>query len=122
MVHNSYDDEGTPIDRVIRKAMDDGKFDGLAWHGQPFPREEENPWEDPADWAAHRLLKAAGFSLPWIEEKREIEEQIIMARASLIRSYRYWRDVPPEYFGDGRWQGAIQTVRERCADINRLIR
>ena len=58
----NQDNEGSPIDRAIRQAMDDGKFDNLSGRGKPFPREDENPWEDEGSWAAHRLLKSAGFS------------------------------------------------------------
>jgi hypothetical protein len=117
-----HDDKGGPIDRAIRKAMDEGKFDHLAGSGQPFPKEDENPWEDPAKWAAYRMLKSAGFSLPWIEERREIEEMIIAARASLIRSWRFWRDAPPEYSSRDRWQMAVDQFRERAEEINKLIR
>ena len=116
------DDQGGPIDRLIRQAMDEGKFDHLAGAGQPFPKEEENPWEDPAKWAAYRMLKSAGFSLPWIEERREIEEMIITARAGLIRSWRYWRDAPPEFATRKRWQMTVEQFRERIAEINKLIR
>lgn len=122
MINNSHDDEGSPIDRAIRKAMEDGKFDNLSGQGQPFPKEVENPWEDPSSWAAHRILKSAGFSLPWIEERNDIESQIISSRASLIRSYRYWRDAPLGYSGEERIQAAFNAFRERCDELNRQIR
>lgn len=117
-----HDDKAGPIDRLIRKAMDEGKFDNLAGSGQPFPKENDNPWEDPAKWAAYRMLKSAGFSLPWIEERKEIEDQIVAARASLIRSWRFWRDTPRDFSGDDRWQIAVEVFRERAAEINKLIR
>lgn len=122
-MHNpNHDDNSNPIDRAIRGAMEEGKFDNLAGKGKPFPKEDDNPWEDPSSWAANRMLKSAGFSLPWIEERKEIEQQIVSARASLIRSWRYCRDEPPGAFRDERWNKALDTFRRRGADINRQIR
>jgi hypothetical protein len=122
MTLHTHDDDADPIDKAIREAMDGGKFDNLAGMGKPFPKEDENPWEDPASWAAHRMLKAAGFSLPWIEERKDIEEQIDTARISLIRARRYYRDEPPGPLNDEHWAAAISTFRERGIDINKHIR
>ncbi len=116
------EEDVSPIDRAIRGAMDEGKFDNLSGRGKPFPKEDDNPWEDPSAWAANRMLKSAGFSLPWIEERKEIEEQIVSARASLIRSWRYCRDEPPGPFRDERWEKALAAFRQRGEDINKQIR
>jgi hypothetical protein len=121
MTTNSQDDGFDPIDRAIRRAMDAGKFDNLKGQGKPFPT-DDNPWEDRESWAANRMLKSAGFSLPWIEERREIEEQIVMARASLIRSWRYHRDMPPGELNDEGWARALIGFRTRGIDINKQIR
>ena len=34
---------------------------------------KDNPFEDPATRLAHRLLRDNGFSLPWIEEGKQID-------------------------------------------------
>ena len=113
-------DHDDPIGKIIKQAMDDGKFDNLSGTGKPFPK-DENPYEDPADWAAHRVLKASGFSLPWIEERKDIEQCIVMARASLIRSWLYHRDNPQGPYNNERWKQAEETFREKMTEANKLI-
>lgn len=113
-------EQDDPIGKVIKKAMAEGKFDNLSGRGKPFP-DDENPFEDPADWAAHRVLKASGFSLPWIEERKDIEQSIVMARASLIRSWLWHRDNPSGPYNDERWLQAQKTFREKMAEANKLI-
>lgn len=61
-------------ERKIREAMDDGAFDNLEYAGKPLDL-SENPFEDPSDRMAHRLLKNNGFSPAWLEEAREIEAE-----------------------------------------------
>lgn len=87
-------------DRKIREAMDDGAFDNLEYAGKPLDL-SENPFEDPADRMAHRLLKNNGFAPDWIEEAKEIEAE----------SHRL------------RTQGAVSKsdILDRVAALNRRI-
>ena len=61
-------------ERKIAEAMEEGAFDHLEGAGKPLDL-SENPFEDPADRLAHRLLKNNGFAPAWIEEAREIEAE-----------------------------------------------
>ncbi len=61
-------------ERKIREAMEDGAFDHLECAGKPLDL-SENPFEDPADRMANRLLKNNGFAPAWIEEAKEIEAE-----------------------------------------------
>jgi len=54
--------------------MEEGAFDDLEGTGKPLDL-SENPFEDPADRMAHRLLKNNGFAPEWIEEAKEIEAE-----------------------------------------------
>ena len=67
-------------ERKIREAMEDGAFDHLEGAGKPLDL-SENPFEDPSDRMAHRLLKNNGFAPDWIEEAREIEAESRRLRA-----------------------------------------
>lgn len=67
-------------ERKIREAMEDGAFDHLECAGKPLDL-SENPFEDPADRMAHRLLKNNGFTPAWIEEAKEIEAESRRLRA-----------------------------------------
>lgn len=67
-------------ERKIREAMEEGAFDHLECAGKPLDL-SENPFEDPSDRMAHRLLKNNGFSPAWIEEAKEIEAESRRLRA-----------------------------------------
>jgi hypothetical protein len=61
-------------ERKIREGMEEGAFDHLEGAGKPLDL-RENPFEDPSDRLAHRLLKTNGFAPAWIEEAKEIEAE-----------------------------------------------
>jgi len=67
-------------ERKIVEAMAEGAFDHLEGAGQPVDL-GENPFEDPSDRMAHRLLKNNGFAPAWIEEANEIEAESRRLRA-----------------------------------------
>jgi hypothetical protein len=62
-------------ERKIQEAMEEGAFDHLEGTGQPFT-EEINPYEDPSERLANRILKNAGITPDWITEGREIDRQV----------------------------------------------
>src|SRR5258708_28714300 len=66
----------------IREAMGEGAFDNLAGRGRPLDL-EENPYEDPSQRMAHRLLRNNGFAPAWIEEARELERDIKSSQAQI---------------------------------------
>jgi hypothetical protein len=61
-------------ERKIRQAMEEGAFDHLEGAGKPLDL-SENPFEDPSDRIAHRLLRNNGFAPDWIEEAKEIDAE-----------------------------------------------
>ena len=67
-------------ERKIREAMAEGAFDRLEGTGQPLDVSED-PFEDPSDRMANRLLKNNGFAPAWIEEAKEIEAESRRLRA-----------------------------------------
>ena len=72
------------IDRQIREAMDEGKFDDLPHKGAPLPI-DENPHA--REWGlAFHMLRNAGYAPPWIEADKEVREllarrDVLLARA-----------------------------------------
>jgi DnaJ homologue, subfamily C, member 28, conserved domain len=68
-------------ERKIREAMEEGAFNHLDGAGKPLDL-SENPFEDPSDRLACRLLKNNGFAPAWIEEAKEIEAESRRLRAS----------------------------------------
>lgn len=71
-------------DRKIQEAMEEGAFEHLDGAGEPLDL-SENPFEDPAQRMAHRLLRNNGFAPAWIGEGREIEGEIRFLKANFER-------------------------------------
>jgi hypothetical protein len=70
------------IDRQIREAMEEGKFDDLPLHGRPLPREDDT---FAGEWAmAFRMLRNAGAAPPWIEADKEVRE-LLGRRDAILR-------------------------------------
>ncbi|MFL5727815.1 MAG: DUF1992 domain-containing protein [Chloroflexota bacterium] len=70
----------TLIDRQIREAMDEGKFDDLPHQGERLPLVDDSA---AGDWAlAYRMLREARFAPPWIEADKEV--RTLLARRDTI--------------------------------------
>jgi DnaJ family protein C protein 28 len=112
------------IEEHIRKAIEDGQFDDLPGKGKPI-RWDENPFVE-ADWQlAFRMLRDAGFALPWMETRKEIETQLDAARAGLKRAWEWKQSAmaagQPPAFVEGEWQRALGAFREQITEINQHI-
>ena len=103
------------IDRQIREAMDEGKFDDLPHQGAPLPN-DENPHA--REWGlAFHMLKNAGYAPPWIEADKEVRELLQRRDALLARAAR----VAPTASARRRDRAALEKlVLETNAAILRL--
>ncbi len=114
------------IEELLRKAMEEGKFDNLPGKGKPLDLGETNPHADPGWELAFKMLKDAGFSLPWIETLREIEQDIEAARHDLRLAWEWHKRENPQSTSGGNiapaWERAQQTFGERLIEINKRIR
>lgn len=111
------------IDQKIREAMEEGEFDNLSGQGKPIDL-NVNPFEDP-DWrTAHRLLRNAGFAPGWIEELKDIDAELGVARSELERArliLRNARGSEHRSSAEARWAKALAAFRNKLADLNRRI-
>jgi hypothetical protein len=89
-------------ERKIREAMEEGAFDNLTGKGRPLNL-EENPYEDPSLRMAHRLLRNNGFAPAWVEEAKDLEQEIDLSCRELAS------------------HGSIDRFRGQIAAINRRI-
>ena len=89
----------TLIDRQIREAMEDGRFDDLPFRGERLPMEDD---AYAGEWAlAFHILKNANVAPPWIEADKEVRtlverRETILKRAagaSPIARSRYRKDL-----------------------------
>jgi DnaJ family protein C protein 28 len=113
------------IDEIIRRAVAEGRFDNLPGKGRPLDL-RENPFEDPAWRTAYKLLRNSGFSLPWIETRREIESGRERARQALSRAWQDRRERlasgSSQQAEEGPWRRALDAFHAQVAELNRQIR
>jgi hypothetical protein len=95
----------TIADRKIKQAMEEGAFDHLDGEGRPLSL-EDNPYEDPAQRMAHRLLRNNGFAPAWVEEGKELDAEI--ARLAADR----------ERCGEEEYRRRVIALNRRIADYN----
>ena len=118
-MHNSS------IEEIIRRAMEEGGFDDLPGKGKPLNL-DQNPHQNPEWRAAHHILKSGGFTLPWIELLREIEEHLQVARTGLARSWGWYqaeiaKDIDSSHV-EKEWKRSFESFREQITEINQEIR
>ena len=105
------------IEEQIREAIAAGKFSNLRGKGKPLPLEED-PYEDP-DWRlAYHLLHENGYSLPWIETRREIEAELDACRQALRRAWQRWVSARSR---DDEWNAARSAFVEQVETLNQRI-
>jgi DnaJ homolog subfamily C member 28 len=112
------------IEEHIRRAIEDGQFENLPGKGKPLNL-DENSIEDPEWRLANKILKDGGFSLPWIENRREIEEGLASARADLSRAWA-WREKSlsgeePADSLEAEWKRAEAAFRGKVITLNKKI-
>ncbi len=106
------------IDDEIRRAMEEGEFENLPGKGRPLNLDED-PFEDPEWRLAHHLLRSSGYSLPWIEKRKEIEAGLEAARRDLALGWE--RRQEQGYRSTKRWERAQASFREAIAELNKKI-
>jgi DnaJ homolog subfamily C member 28 len=108
-------------DEQIRRAMQEGQFEELPGRGRPLQLDED-PFEDP-DWRlAHHMLRSAGYSLPWIETRREIEADLAAHRLEIQRAWERLQSAAVDSdLTSQRWDQAQVNFREAIAELNKRI-
>ena len=108
----------------IRRAIEAGQFDNLPGKGKPL-RLNENPHEDPEWRLAYHVLHNGGFSLPWIETRREIENEIETVRQELGRAWDEYqaasRSGREPALGEAGWKRAVDIFNLKIPEINKRI-
>lgn len=99
------------IDRQIREAQEQGKFDDLPFRGERIPLEDDTA---AGDWAlAHHILKNARMVPPWIATDREVRELLARRDAIIERAPRSATSIARER--------DRQELRRVVQDANRAI-
>ena len=121
---NSVDKWESLAERKIREALKEGVFDVLDGAGKPLNLDED-PFEDPTMRMAHRLLRQGGFSLPWIEERKDLQAAIEKVRTGLALSWKRQQTAlalrAASRPDEAAWQRVLSEFRERVIELNRRI-
>ncbi|MEM7114272.1 MAG: DUF1992 domain-containing protein [Chloroflexota bacterium] len=107
---------GFNIEEHIQEAQKNGHFDGLAGKGKPLTL-KQNPFAQ-SEQLSHDILQNSGFSLPWIEQKREIEADIEQAAKKLRR---VWIRFDGSRQAAYNWRKAKAGYHDAIEQINRRI-
>jgi len=103
---------GKSADEIIRRAIQDGAFDNLPGKGKPL-KLDENPHE-PEEWrTAYRMLRSNGYSLPWLELRKEIEEAVERARSDARSAWKSGTE--------GFWDRQKAVFQQRIEALNQRI-
>ena len=112
------------IEEHIRRAIEEGKFKDLPGQGKPLQL-DENPYENPEWRLAHHLLRSSGFTLPWIERRKEIENELEAARAGLRRAVAWMESEASRSYSstdkEAEWQRAVANFYQAVAGLNKKI-
>ena len=101
------------VDRQIREAMEDGKFDSLPHQGAPLPN-DDNPHA--REWGlAFHMLRNTGYAPPWIEADKEVRE--LLSRRDVLLA-RAAAGPPPN---ESARRGDRAALERLVADVNAAI-
>ena len=112
----------SPQEDPLEQAVQGGEMDNLPGSGKPLDLEGYLD-EDPDTRIAHRMLKSHGFSLPWIEEMKEIDRLLDQSRGRLRQAWKWYGASTNESGGynTARWEEAKAAFREQVTDLNRQL-
>lgn len=102
--------------------MQEGVFDNLPGKGKPL-RLDDNPHEPEAWRLAHKILCDHGYTLPWIDERKQIEEAIEAAFKTLAQAHREThRAKEPDVWAQAEWRRATNAFATAAKKLNQRIR
>lgn len=100
-------------EQIIKKAMAEGRFEGLSGYGKPLDL-KENPFEPEDQRLAIHILKNSGYRLPWMERHAEIDRAIETFRTDLRRTLK---DMGKDMLSRPR----LEKINGDITKINRMI-
>jgi DnaJ family protein C protein 28 len=113
------------VEEKLREAIANGEFDDLPGKGRPQDL-RINPYVPADERMAQDMLRAQGFGLPWIEERRDLlREREALLRALHTSWQRHGGALPTAAQRNrerARWESAVAAFRRDAEALNARIR
>lgn len=116
----------TIVDKQIREARDQGKFDNLRGAGKPITI-DKNVYAGDQE-LAYKLLKDNDFTLPWIADRNAAIDAIDLFRQQIAHQYRLIGPEVEALFRAGRadiararWTPLLDEWRANLRRVNQQI-
>ena len=103
------------IDQQVKQAEAEGKFNNLPGQGRP-QRLDDDAHVPPEDRTGYRMLQGNGFSLPWIEVRRDIDEERMRIDSWLIHANNRW-----EYLDEAGRTKLQNEFRKKLESLSRMV-
>lgn len=126
-------DFGSIVEKILREAQANGKFDNLAGSGRPLKLDDANETSD--DWAANHLMQNQNLRPAWLEEDLAIQAEIEQARQKLRRTHGWYtteraqlqnatdeKAIRQREWAEAEWRRAQRDFRESIAQLNQRQR
>lgn len=121
------------VEEQIQEALERGDFDNLPGKGKPLDI-EDNPFARDMQMA-YKLLKDNNFTLPWIEERNRMLEEIAKLRERNAHQFQLFGPQIRAMARGGQteiakrrwtalltqWQTAMEDLNKRITDVNRML-
>jgi len=112
------------IEDLICRAVEAGKFSDLPGKGAPLSLDDD-PHSDPEWRLTYHLLRENGFTLPWLEQRREIEAEREQARQRLQFAWelrlKAAQSGAASAAAEAEWQRSAAQFRRQLTHLNRRI-
>jgi Domain of unknown function (DUF1992) len=113
------------VEEKLREAIAGGEFDDLPGKGKPQDL-RINPYVPEDERMAQDMLRAHGFGLPWIEDRRDLlREREALLRALQTSWQRHGGALPTAAQRNrerARWENAVAAFRRDAEALNARIR
>ncbi|MBL8045605.1 MAG: DUF1992 domain-containing protein [Anaerolineales bacterium] len=121
------------VEKILREAQANGKFDNLPGAGRPLKLDDAN--ENSEEWAANHLMQNQNLRPAWLEEDSAIQAELEQARQKLRRTHGWYKAegaqlqtatgekaIRQREWAEAEWRRAQAEFRQSLAQLNQRQR
>lgn len=109
----------TVIDQQYAQAEAEGQFTNLQGHGKPLDLNDDAHVPE-EDRAGYRMLRGSGLTLPWVEARKDIDEERRRIDGWLVHANDRWLhlDEPGREKTRAEFRKKLEGLRSMILDYN----